>query len=233
MNKDSLANKLVREILTRIVSGECATDARLPSERALCEEFHLSRGTVREALSTLTELGAIEVRHGSGTYVRSLSQRGVPDDYLPPGIAKVSLEEILCARTAIETVAAEAACKRISASEVKELDALIARMEADIEDLPEFLKHDLTFHEKIVRASGNCPLITAFEAIREYLRYFQVFTTRCAGGETLAIDHHRQILDALRRRDAKGAALAAKRHLNTIGRGRAKTDGKRKPVRLK
>ena len=34
VDKDSLANKLVREILSRIFAGEYAIDSRLPPERA-------------------------------------------------------------------------------------------------------------------------------------------------------------------------------------------------------
>jgi GntR family transcriptional regulator, transcriptional repressor for pyruvate dehydrogenase complex len=230
VDKDSLANKLVREILARIFAGEYAIDSRLPPERALSDEFHISRGTVRQALGILAELGVIAVRHGSGAYVQSLSQFGIPADYLPPEIAKVSLEDILCARRAIETAAVELACERISASELKELESLISRMETDIEDLPVFLKYDMAFHEAMVRASGNCPLITAFEAIREYLRYFQVFTSRSAGDEHLALDHHRRILIALRQHNAKAAAQAAKRHLDAMGQVKAKGKSKPKPV---
>lgn len=222
MDKDSLTNKLVREILARIIAGECAINSRLPPERALCDEFHVSRGTVRQALSILAELNVIAVRHGSGAYVQSLSQFGIPADYLPPEISKVSLEDILCARRAIEIAAVELACKRISATEVKKIESLIAQMEADIENLPVFLKHDMLFHETIVQASGNCPLITAFEAIREYLRYFQVFTSQSAGDEQLAIDHHRRILIALRQNDAKAAATAVRKHLDAMGQSRRK-----------
>jgi GntR family transcriptional regulator, transcriptional repressor for pyruvate dehydrogenase complex len=217
VDKDSLANRLVREILARIFSGEYAVGARLPPERALSEDFRISRGTVRQALGILAELRAIAVRHGSGAYVQSLSQFGIPADYLPPEISNVSLDDILRVRKAIEPVAAELACEGISALELKRLDGLVARMEASAEDLPTFLKHDLAFHEAIVRFSGNSPLIAAFEAVRQYLRYFQVFSSRGADDEQRAMKHHRRILLALRRRDAKAAARAVRRHLGTMG----------------
>ena len=228
MNKDSLANKLVREILGRIFSGEYAVDAKLPPERALSEEFHVSRGTVREALGSLAELAVVAVRHGSGAYVQSPSQFGIPASYLPPGIANVSLEDILCARKAIETAAAELASLRISASELQELDKLLDRTESEIDDLPVFLKHDAAFHEAIVRVSGNRPLIAAFESIREYLRYFQVFTSRHAGDEHLALKHHREILDALHLHDANAAARAVRNHLDAMGSVKTVTKNKRK-----
>ena len=230
MDKDSLANRLVREILARVFSGEYAIGSRLAPERGLCDEFHISRGTVRQALGILAELGVIAVRHGSGAYVQSLSQFGIPASYLPAEIAKVRLGDILCVRKAIETVAAELASARISAAELQALEQLVARMETDIDNLSVFLKHDMAFHEAIVRASGNCPLIAAFDAIREYLRYFQVFTSRRDGDEGLAIDHHRRILAALRRRDAKAAARAARKHLDAMGQIKSKGKGQRNPL---
>ena len=222
MNKDSLANQLVREILARIVAGEYTTDSRLPSERALGDEFRISRGTVRQAWGILAELGVIEIRQGSGAYVQSLPQFGIPTRYLPPEITSVTMEDILCARKAIETTAAELACEKMSTSKLKELEGLIARMEADIDDLPTFLKYDMAFHEAIIRGSGNCPLITAFEAIREYHRYFQVFTSRYAGDEQAAVNQHRRILRALCHRNAKAAVEAVRRHLDVLGQGKAK-----------
>jgi GntR family transcriptional repressor for pyruvate dehydrogenase complex len=217
VKKESLVNKLVREILARVFAAEYPVESRLPSERLLSEEFKTSRGTVRQALGILAELGVIEIRHGSGAYVQEFLELGIPTIYLPPEITTVSLEEILDARKAIETVAGELACGNASASDLKKLDRLTATMEQEIDDLPMFLKHDMAFHETIVRAGGNRPLIKAFESIREYLRYFQVFTSRHSGDERRAIGHHRKIVDALRSRDPKATSRAIRRHLDSVG----------------
>lgn len=229
MKKESLVHKMVREILARIFSGEYPVDSRLPSERVLSEEFGTSRGTVRQALGSLAELGVIAIRHGSGNYVQDFPKRDIPSMYLPPEIAKVSLEDILCARKAIETIAGELACENAGASDLKKLDRLISAMKQATDDLPAFLKHDMAFHETIVQAGGNKPLIKAFESIREYLRYFQVFTSRRPDDERRAIGHHSRILDALRNRDAKAAARAIQKHLDAMGASR----GQRKAVKRK
>ena len=218
MQKESLVNKLVREILARIFSGEYPVESRLPPERMLSEEFQTSRGTVRQALSSLAELGVITIRHGSGAYVQEFLKKGIPSIYLPPEIAAVSLEDILHARKAIETVAGELACGKASASDLKKLDVLTETMEQEMNDLPMFLKHDMTFHETIVRAGGNRPLIKAFKSIREYFRYFQVFTSRRSDDERRAIDHHRNIVDALHHRDPQATSQAIRNHLDEMGK---------------
>ncbi|MHB8467401.1 MAG: GntR family transcriptional regulator [Acidimicrobiales bacterium] len=57
-------------LLERIVTGKLPVGARVPSEHDLCAEHQLSRGTVREALRCLEELGMIS-RTRLGTSVVS------------------------------------------------------------------------------------------------------------------------------------------------------------------
>lgn len=53
----------------RIVQGEYAVGALLPTESELCVEFKISRHTVREALRRLTDAGLIQRRQGLGSRV--------------------------------------------------------------------------------------------------------------------------------------------------------------------
>ena len=60
---------LAETLRTRIGSGQYSVGGLLPTEHALCEEFDVSRHTVREALRILSEAGLIARRRGSGTVV--------------------------------------------------------------------------------------------------------------------------------------------------------------------
>jgi GntR family transcriptional regulator len=55
----------------RIRSGLLAPGNQLPSETDLCEEFGVSRGTIREALRELVAAGLVDRHHGKGSFVRS------------------------------------------------------------------------------------------------------------------------------------------------------------------
>src|SRR6201986_1529424 len=57
--------------------GVLAPGAALPTEQTLCDQFGVSRITVRRALADLAEHGYIERRHGVGSFVR---QRGRSDE---------------------------------------------------------------------------------------------------------------------------------------------------------
>jgi len=58
------------ELRAGIVGGRFWPGARLPSERALAEEFGVSRATIVSALQLLRRDGMIETRRGAGSWVR-------------------------------------------------------------------------------------------------------------------------------------------------------------------
>src|SRR5581483_10000267 len=64
-----LHEQVLTALIERIVGGEFAPGAGLPSEAEMCETYGVSRSSVREALRVLAEKGLIEVRHGLGTRV--------------------------------------------------------------------------------------------------------------------------------------------------------------------
>jgi GntR family transcriptional regulator len=59
-----------------IASGRWAPGARIPSEPELCEQFGLSRTTIRQALARLEQRGLIQRLKGQGTFVQR-SQPGL------------------------------------------------------------------------------------------------------------------------------------------------------------
>jgi GntR family transcriptional repressor for pyruvate dehydrogenase complex len=63
---------VVASIRDAILCGEVAPGDRLPSERAIAQQFGVGRGSVREALKQLDQLGLVEIRHGGGARVKPL-----------------------------------------------------------------------------------------------------------------------------------------------------------------
>lgn len=61
--------QIATELWGRIQSGELRPGDRVPTEQELSAEFEVNRLTVRQAVAELQQLGAVEVRRGTGTFV--------------------------------------------------------------------------------------------------------------------------------------------------------------------
>jgi GntR family transcriptional regulator len=63
--------QLVEDLLTQVADGSIEVGGRLPTEEQMCLERGLARGTVRQALERLEQLGMIDRRPGAGTVLTS------------------------------------------------------------------------------------------------------------------------------------------------------------------
>ena len=64
-----LYSQLKSLIIQKIESGEFPADSRIPSEQELCDHYDISRPTVRQAISELTNNGYLYKEKGRGTFV--------------------------------------------------------------------------------------------------------------------------------------------------------------------
>lgn len=64
-----LYSQLKYLIIQKIESGEYPGESKIPSEQELCEQYDISRPTVRQAISELTNNGYLYKEKGKGTFV--------------------------------------------------------------------------------------------------------------------------------------------------------------------
>src|SRR2546426_9620358 len=69
-HESSLTQRAQVQIEDLIVGGALTRGDRLPSARGLTERLQVSKTVVREAIRALVGKGLLEVRAGSGVYVR-------------------------------------------------------------------------------------------------------------------------------------------------------------------
>jgi GntR family transcriptional regulator len=74
----SLHRQLYLVLRDRIMAGAVSEGEALPKEEALCEQFGVSRITVRRALADLAAQGLVQRRHGLGTFVLAGGSGGRP-----------------------------------------------------------------------------------------------------------------------------------------------------------
>jgi len=74
-SSEPLYLQLKNKLIERIISGVYKPEEKLPSERVLSEELHISRMTVREALKGLINDGYIYTQVGKGTFVKNIQYK--------------------------------------------------------------------------------------------------------------------------------------------------------------
>lgn len=67
--RPSVADRVLRDLESSILSGRLERGSRLPPEKELAAHYGVSVPTIREAVRALSAIQLIEVRHGSGTTV--------------------------------------------------------------------------------------------------------------------------------------------------------------------
>jgi GntR family transcriptional repressor for pyruvate dehydrogenase complex len=135
---------------SRLMPGE-----QLPSERELMEALRVGRSTIREVIRHWLALGVVEVRMGSGTFLkRPVSANTV---YLPLAIVneRDALLQTLEVRRGLETEAGALAAARATAGDLEMIEARLVEMERVHHAEGTAGPEDLAFHLSIYDASHN------------------------------------------------------------------------------
>src|SRR5258706_2357956 len=209
-----LYRQIAEQIRGLITSGEYTTGARLPPERDLAKQLCVSRPSVREALIALEVEGLVEVRVGSGIYVRSPGSNSI-------GHAGVSQQsgpfELIHARRAIEGECAAIAAKEGKRSQITAIGDALQQMKDDAKRMgPPPLEADRMFHLRIAEATNNGTLVQVVKNLWEE-RGSPLFTRLEHHFDTprlwaTAIREHEAVLDEIPSRDANEARACMHAH---------------------
>lgn len=208
-----LYRQIADQIRGLIKSGEVARGARLPAERVLAKQLRVSRPSLREALIALEIEGLLEVRVGSGIYVR---RTGAARDAAVLAGASGPFE-VMHARWLIEAECAALAAQHATAAQVRGIRDAHARFVRETRDGAIPLGLDRAFHVKLAEASGNSALVLLVETLWDqrvgplYLALERKFERPSAAAETLR--EHQAIVAAIARRDPVAARAAARHHM--------------------
>jgi GntR family transcriptional regulator, hexuronate regulon transcriptional repressor len=212
--QDRLYQDLARSLLEELSSGRYPIGARLPAERELATNYNVSRPTVREAIIALEVQGLVEVKVGSGAYVRRL-----PGKEELPGF-NITAFELTEARLLFEGEAAALAATQASDEELAEIARLVEAIARENQQADGTERSDREFHLAIAKATRNTAI---FEAI-EHLWDLRASSPEAALLHEKArtanikpvVDEHTAVLEALQARDPNAARAAMRAHLAQV-----------------
>jgi DNA-binding GntR family transcriptional regulator len=197
----TLADRAYDAIADAIVRGELPLGARI-SEAALSKRFSISRGPLREALRRLEGRKLVVVKPNAGASVVSLTIRDI-----------VELYQI---REALEALACQLATERMTEAELDAMTALLDEHDRQPDQGRASSRNAKVpdFHSAVVQGSRNRQLINLLcGELFDLLRIYRFRSSGEQGRTPLAFDEHRDILTAMRKRDAEQAGLLMRHHV--------------------
>lgn len=215
VKRPRLSNEIVSQLQRLFTDGVLKPGDRLPPERELAEKLGVSRNSLREAIRALEVLGVVEVRHGDGTFVKSVDMT----TFLSPVFSvllekKYFLIEVLEFRRILEPPICRLAAERATDEDLAHLHEILDQQDERIREGQPAIDEDMLFHRSIAMATHNDVMRSTVELISSLLREFrEVWASSRPARSTEA---HRKVLDAIEAGDGDGAARAMEEHIYQV-----------------
>lgn len=197
-------------ILSAIDNGIYRPGDRLV-ESELAERFGVSRTPVREALQRL-ETQSMLKRDGRSLIVATLDHN--------------QLAELYTVRAELEALAARLAARHATPEEIRVLASMIEDDRAILGDPQALSRSNRRFHHQIHLASHNRYLVQQLDLVHRSMALMARTSLAAKGRDTVSLDEHQEIVDAIAGRDGERAEAALRRHISMAFETRLKEDAR-------
>jgi DNA-binding FadR family transcriptional regulator len=202
-----------RRIRDTLLDGSLAPGTRLPTERELVRRFGVPRNAVRRTLAQLEAEGAITRHVGRGTFVAGEADvNAIP----AASAAHTSPAELMEARLRLEPALAELIVTNATAADFERMEACMERAEKAA-TLDEFELWDAALHEALAAATHNrfvASVLDMVTVVRQQSEWGKLKDRIVTPERRIRYQQeHREIVRALKARDAERARAAIATHL--------------------
>lgn len=189
----------VRRLREKIVSGELPPGRRL-REVQLCESFGVSRTPVREALRTLAAEGLVDLLPNRSVVVSELR---MPE-----------LDHLFTVFAAVEALAGECACARITDEEITEIGGLLSTMidKHAKQQRAAYLRINQDIHRRTVEIADNPVLTSVWQSLVPRVERARALPNLDRDRWTAALFEHSKMFTALQARDGPLLARLTREH---------------------
>ncbi len=185
-----------------ILRGELKPGERL-MEVQLANKLGVSRTPIREAIRKLELEGLVLMIPRKGAEVADITEK--------------SLMDVLEVRKALEELAVQLCCDKITGKEIEELHRAaddFRRILLTSDDVTEIAEADVRFHDIIYLATGNQKLIQILNNLREQMYRYRVECIKRKESHPILIAEHEEIIRRIENKEKKEAADIVCRHID-------------------
>lgn len=207
-----LGEQTSERIIKLIIENDWRAGDKLPNEYELAEKLNVGRSTIREAIKALVSRNVLEIRRGAGTYISD--KCGIADDPLGLTFVKDKYKlalDLLEVRFMIEPSIASIAAGKATEEEIRQMYVLCDEIDSLIINNEPYTEKDIEFHTAIAKSSKNLVVGNLIPIINSSIALFIDITNQKLRRETM--ETHREIVNAIKKRDSNGARDAMFLHL--------------------
>ena len=216
-----ISERIVRQIKDTILSGSMKSGDRLPPERKLVEHFQASRISIREALKSLETSGLLAIKPGSGVFVAEVNSKPMSESLASIlRIKKVSINELTEARMILEPNIAKLACDRVTPQDLQKLEENIAAALTIVKSKVSARVKNIEFHSLLAESTRNSVLTLTVKTLLDVLQEMssEIVDDSPQNVEIAShtVRHHKNILEALKEKDAEKVFTLMQKHIRKI-----------------
>jgi len=206
-------------IRAQVAAGTLKPGDRLPTDRALAEQFGVSRMAVREALRSLEMAGVVQAQAGvTGGFFISQGKSGGISQAVHDMVAlgNIPTSDVTEARIQLTGIAIRLACERGTAQDFDAIEKDIERYAAAARTGEPLRDSSVitSFDHLLGEATHNQAMVMLIDALSEVVRNMLARIDPVPGSNVVQV--RRKVLRYLRERDPERAAAALKKHLTAL-----------------
>lgn len=210
---NKVSQNIVDQIRKAIFNGDLKPGDKLPSDKELMDNFGVSKGSLREALSSLEVLGLLEIRKGAlgGAFVTEVDTKKAKEGFSNFFVFRdLSLKNLFDVRLILESHIAENAASLITDEDLQRLEQILREThDALLNDLPlDYRKKEVAFHLIIANATQNPLLIFLMDYVESILLDAKEILNPDRDFSKTVLQAHERIYEALAARNANEARNA-------------------------
>jgi DNA-binding FadR family transcriptional regulator len=170
-------DEIAGQIREELAEGRLRVGQRLPSERAMSEQFGVSRNTLREALRSLEHAGLIQLYKGAhgGAFITEGGGQAITSGLMDMyHLGSVQPAELTEARIWLESIIVRQACRRATKADIEALNRNIeeTRAAATAGNFALRAEKNVEFHRLLAQMTRNPIMVIVMNGVLDVLRHF-------------------------------------------------------------